>query len=86
MADQNQNTGSDNDEGFGEILDYLTTVGISLPQAITKPEDMAPIAPAVDPALLVSELAELPPENELYAYRRYRVFYGTKGQLPNTLR
>ena len=70
---------------LGEVLDYLHTVGISLPQAINEPQDMAAIAPAVDVSLIAAELAHLPAENQLFVYRRYRVFCGTQEQMPHTL-
>ena len=68
-----------------DVVQYLTTVAISLPKAMTEPEDLQPIASPVPVGVLVDELARLPADNQLYSYRQYRVFCGTAEQIPNTL-
>lgn len=73
-------------QAISDILGYLQTIAIELPKAVTEPDQMQPIAPAISDKAIAAELAELPPENELFAYRQFRVYCGRANQLPNTLR
>ena len=68
-----------------DVLDYLTTVAISLPKAVTEPEDLQPLAEPVPIEEIAAELAALPSVNLLYTYRQYRVYCGTQTELPRTL-
>jgi len=67
------------------IVEYLRDLDLALPQAVTEPEEMLPIADPVSSSVIAAELAELPPTNELFSYRQYRVYHGHSSQLPNTL-
>lgn len=77
---------TDEAEAINEILGYLQSIAIELPQAVTEPDQMLPIAPAISDALIAAELAQLPPDNELFAYRQFRVYCGLADQIPNALR
>ena len=72
-------------EELNDVLAYLTTVGISLPQAITEPGDLEPIASETASAVLLKEIEQLPPEALLYSYKHFNVYCGTADQMPNTL-
>ena len=72
-------------QDMDDILDYLTTVAISLPKAVTDPEDLAPIADETPATVLVQEIDSLPVDNLLYEYKQFRVYGGTAAEIPATL-
>ncbi|MEM7098050.1 MAG: GNAT family N-acyltransferase [Pseudomonadota bacterium] len=69
-----------------DILAYLTTVAISLPKAVTEPENLQPIADQTPVATLKAEISGLAPQNLLYEYKQYRVYGGTAQEMPHTLK
>lgn len=73
-------------ENIDAILEHLQAFDAGLPNAVTQPELMEPIAGPVSNSLIAAELAQLPIDNELFSYRQYRVYYGHADQIPNTLR
>ena len=70
-------------EELDDVLAYLTTVGISLPQAITEPDDLEPIASQTPAEVMLAEIEDLPADALLYSYKHFEVYCGTADQFPN---
>lgn len=53
---------------------------------VTDTADFAPIAEEIPGDLILSEIAELPEEQHLVAYKQFDVYYGFQSQLPNVVK
>ena len=70
---------------LGDMLSYLQTQAVNLPQAIKEPGDLPPVAPPVDTAVLRQEIAGLKAAL-LDEFRSFQVYGFSAQQAPMLLR
>ena len=71
---------------LARLLTYLQNVHMELPPAVISAEDHQPLAPAVEPAVIEAEIANLPAEQTLLTYKNYIACHGSQTQLPETVK
>jgi len=90
MMNIDQNTGTfpqDSDiDDLQAIVAYLQGVGISLPAAVTEPDDLPPLAKKTEALRIEEEISRLAEDQCLAVHRGFTVYCARAEQIPLTLR
>ncbi|MEM7077445.1 MAG: GNAT family N-acyltransferase [Pseudomonadota bacterium] len=68
-----------------DVLQYLRSTHIELPQSVYTEQDSAPLAPAVAPQELAAQLAALPAGNLMHTYRQFSIYALRQHEAPQVL-